>query len=258
MTKLFASDFDGTIHFFGESDAYVVDPTNTAAIRAFQEQGGLFGVCTGRPLLGLTSQTDIAPGLGFSFDFYITTTGAALFDRDRQLIWHRTISRELAEEIYRTFAPLATPEEAPLVCASNGYWVLADTRPWPYLRAAHSFDEIEGPFYGYAMGTETVEQAQEAAAQINERYADELTAYVNLNSIDVVPAGCSKGAGLARIAQRYGATLTAGIGDSFNDVSLLDAADVSYTFHRSDSAVQAHADLIVDRASEALADFARR
>lgn len=258
MPKLFASDFDGTIHNFGESEEYIVDPVNTAAIRAFQEQGGLFGVCTGRPLLGLTSQIDDAPGLGFSFDFYITTTGAALFDRDRQLIWNHTIDRALAEEVYRGFGQFAAPGSDPLICAANGYWVLGGKHPFPYLRSAQSFDEVEGPFYGYAMNTATIEGAQEAAAQINERYAGELTAYVNLDSIDVVPAGCSKGTGLKRIAEHYGATLCGGMGDSFNDLALLDAADVSYTFHSSDAEVRAHADLLVSHASEALEDFARR
>ena len=258
MTKLFASDFDGTLHFWGTDDQYLVSPTDTAAIRAFQEEGGLFGVCTGRPLLGLTSQIDAEPGLDFSFDFYIATTGAALWDRDRNLIWNKTIDRELAKELYALLSPMAKNPDYALACAGADYWSHAADADWPTLRHFDTYDDITGPFYGYAMETDTVDQAQEAAALVNERFAGLVQAYVNLASIDVVPAGCSKGTGLHMAAEHYGATLTAGVGDSFNDLELLDAADISYTFNSSPTEMHAHADLLVDAASEAIHDFMQR
>ncbi|MBR1828621.1 MAG: HAD family phosphatase [Atopobiaceae bacterium] len=257
MTKLFASDFDGTLHFWGTDDRYLVNPTDTQAILDFQAQGGLFGVCTGRPLFGLTRQTDAAPGLDFTFDFYIATTGAAIWDRDRQLIWSKTISRELAHDLYRTLSPMAVVHEQALVCAAEDYWSFTDSTEWP-LCITSSFDDIEGPFYGYAMETETIEIAQEAAALVNERYAGLVTAYVNLASIDVVPAGCSKGTGLRRAAEYYGAGLTAGMGDSFNDLPLLDAADVAYTFNSSPAEMHAHADVLIDTAAEGILNFMQR
>lgn len=258
MPKLFASDFDGTIHFWESDNDYLVSPENTAAIRAFQEDGGLFGVCTGRPLLGLTDQIDMEPGLDFTFDFYIATTGAAIFDRDRQLIWNQTIPREVAEELFARYTRLAKDSGMAFVCASEAYWVFHDSGEWPILHLAHSFDDIEGPFYGIAMENETIEVAQEAAADINEHFAGIVTAYVNLASIDVVPAGNSKGTGLIRAAEYYGATLTAGMGDSFNDLELLKAADVAYTFNTSDASMHAAADVLVDSAAEAIYDFMRR
>ncbi len=258
MQKLFASDFDGTIHFWGASDDYIVNPTDTAAILRFQEAGGLFGVCTGRPLLGLTNQIDDAPGLDFSFDFYIATTGAALWDRDRQLIWNQTIPREVAEELYRTYSPRAATLGQAFVCTGEDYWLLAGDNPFPVINRASSFDELRGPFYGYAMETETIEVAQEAAADINERFAGIVQAYVNLASIDVVPAGNSKGTGLKRAAEYFGATLTAGMGDSFNDLELLKAADIAYTFNASDASMHDAADVLVDSAAEAITDFMGR
>lgn len=259
MTKLFASDFDGTLHFWDTDDQYLVSPTDTAAIRAFQEAGGLFGVCTGRPLLGLTKQLDAEPGIDFTFDFYIATTGAAIWDRDRQLIWNKTIDRDLAEELYRTYGHLSKGDNPPFCCAGEDYWTLEQRDvPWPFLAYASSFDELPRPFYGYAMETETIEIAQEAAAEINERYAGVLHAYVNLASIDVVPVGCSKGSGLLKAAEHFGATLTGGIGDSYNDLELLDAADVAYTFASSPAEMHPHADILVNSAAEALGDFMRR
>ena len=43
MTKLFASDFDGTLHFWETDAQYLVSPTDTQAIFDFQAAGGLFG-----------------------------------------------------------------------------------------------------------------------------------------------------------------------------------------------------------------------
>ena len=258
MTKLFASDFDGTLHFWGTDDRYLVNPTDTAAIRAFQEDGGLFGVCTGRPLLGLTSQIDAEPGLDFTFDFYIATTGAAIWDRDRNLIWNKPVEREVSEELYALLSPMAKSVDNALVCAGENYWSHMADASWPMLAYFDTFDDVTGPFYGYAMETETIEQAQEAAALVNERFAGIVQAYVNLASIDVVPAGCAKGTGLQKAASYYGATLTAGIGDSFNDLELLDAADVSYTFNSSPTEMHPHADVLVDAAAEAIRDFMGR
>lgn len=258
MPKLFASDFDGTLHFWETDDQYLVSPTDTQAILEFQASGGLFGVCTGRPLLGLTSQTDVAPGIDFAFDFYIATTGAAIFDRDRQLIWNKTIPREVAEELYHLCAPMAKAPSYALVCANENYWTFAEDIEWPFLQTITSFDEVGGPFYGFAMENDTIEIAQEAADMVNERFAGIAQAYVNLASIDVVPAGCSKGTGLLRAAEYYGATLTAGMGDSFNDLPLLDAANIAYTFNSADTGMHASADVLVDSAAEAIADFMQR
>lgn len=258
MTKLFASDFDGTIHFWETDDKYLVGPADTAAILEFQEAGGLFGVCTGRPLLGLTKQLDQEPGIDFAFDFYIATTGAAIWDRERKLIWNKTVPREVSEELYRLLSPMAQSSDHALICAGEDYWNLTNNKMWPIMRSVASFDEVEGPFYGYAMETNTIEEAQEAAALVNERFAGIVQAFVNLASIDVVPAGCSKGTGLLKAAEYYGATLTAGIGDSYNDLELLKAADVSYTFNSSPAEMHPYASVLVDSAAEAIADFMAR
>jgi HAD superfamily hydrolase (TIGR01484 family) len=213
-------------------------------------------VCTGRPLLALAKQIDEKPGLDFRFDFYIATTGAAIFDRDRNVIWSQYIPREVAEELYRRYHTKAGSSNPALVCAAEDYWIVSDQRPsFPYLSFARSFDEIPGPFAGYAMDTSTIERAQEVADDINTRFAGIVSAYVNMASVDVVPAGNSKGSGLARAAEHFGATLTAGIGDSFNDLELLDAADIAYTFRRSPVEMHTHADLLVDSVADAIHDF---
>lgn len=249
MAILFASDFDGTLYFHGADE-----PIRTAdlkAIRAFQEEGGLFGACTGRPVRALTVQTEgIIP-----FDFYIALTGGTVFDRSLQPIYHRELPRELVRELFERFSPLARDGIA-LVCAEEDYWMVggAQTDEFP-IRLASTFDDLPDPVQGMGMETETIEIAEQLAAEVNATYGDDVCSYVNLASIDILPAGCSKGTGLQRAAEYFGATLTGGIGDSLNDLPLLEAADVAYTFRRCDPSMHAQANVLVDHVSEALEDF---
>ena len=252
MTKIFATDFDGTLYF--HDDPEPIRAADLEAIRAFQESGGLFGACTGRPVRALTVQTmGIVP-----FDFYIALTGGTVFDRDLNPIYVRELPRELVRELHARYAPQAKGGVA-LVCAANDYWALGDidTQGWP-ISWAPTFDDLTGPFQGIGMETETVEAAEQLAAEVNATYGADACAYVNLASIDILPAGCSKGTGLARAAEHYGASLTGGIGDSFNDLPLIEAAEVGYTFHRCDPGMRAAADVLVDSVAEALSDFMAR
>ena len=255
MTKLFASDFDGTLSFYEPDKEY--EPTsarNLAAIRAYQAEGGLFGVCTGRPLRALTEQVEGA----IPFDFYIATTGAALFDRDCRCIWRRDLPRDVVRELYELLLPHSTKPELALILGADIYWTLSDAAPWPIIRRARSLDDIEAPLSGMGIDTTTIEEAQEIARLVNNRFSGVACAYVNLASIDVMAAGCSKGTGLAKAAEHFGATLTAGIGDSLNDLPLLEAADLAYTFPTSDAPVRAAAQALVSDVAEALEDFSRR
>lgn len=252
MTKLFASDFDGTLYFHNAEEP--IRAADLEAIRSFQEQGGLFGACTGRPALALTDQTESI----ITFDFYVALTGGTVFDRDMHPIYQRELPRELVRELYGRYAPHARDGIA-LACAADNYWVVGslDVDEWP-VRTCATFDDLPSPTQGMGMETHTVEEAVDLAAEVNATYGDVACAYVNLASIDILPAGCSKGTGLRRAAEYFGATLTAGMGDSLNDVPLLEAADVAYTFHRCDEGIRQAASVLVDHASEAIADFMAR
>lgn len=257
MQKLFASDFDGTIHFWGSDEPVRRD--DCEAIRAFQETGGLFGVCTGRPLVGLTKQVDGESDFGISFDFYITQTGATAFDRDRQPIFAHDVPREVVEELYARYGRFASTDEEghslALVVAADDYWTVGRRSAWEILNLVDSIDDITPPFGGYSMETVSHEDAAQFAAEINAEYGDVVQAFQNLSSIDVVAVGRSKGTALLEIATHYGAGLTGGIGDSYNDLPLLEAAGVGYTFHSSVEDLRASADMVIGSAAEALADF---
>ena len=191
-------------------------------------------------------------------DFYIALTGGTVFDRDLNPIYVRDLPRDLVRELFDRYAPQARGGIA-LACAADDYWVVGDvdTSDWP-VQKAPTFNDLPAPYQGMGMETATVEEAEALAAEVNALYGDVACAYVNLASIDILPAGCSKGTGLRRAADYYGANLTGGIGDSFNDLPLIEAADVGYTFNRCDAAMRSAANVPVDGVNEALEDFMAR
>ena len=251
MTKLFATDFDGTLYF--HEDPEPIRRADLDAIAAFQQAGGLFGACTGRPVRALTVQSlDIVP-----FDFYIALTGATLHDRDVRPIMEATLPRDLVSELYERCKPYAR-DEMIMVCAQDDYWIIGrGADGWP-IRTAPTFADVPSPVQGIGMENDTIEIAQWLADDVNAAYPGIVNAYVNLASIDVVPFGHSKGTGLRAAAEHFGATMTAGIGDSFNDLPLLEAADVAYTFNSAPEGMKEKADVLVDSVAEALADFMAR
>jgi hydroxymethylpyrimidine pyrophosphatase-like HAD family hydrolase len=109
-----------------------------------------------------------------------------------------------------------------------------------------------------SLGFGTQECAARFVAGVGELLGGRVSAFQNLDSVDVVPAGCSKGAGLSVARGRLGLGLVGGIGDSFNDVPLLDEADVAYTFNRAPEVVRECADVLVDDVVGALADLELR
>ncbi len=251
MTRLIASDFDGTLYFSDRPEH--VSREDLAAIRDFQAEGGLFGACTGRPLVALTKDS---AGL-VPFDFYIAMSGATVFDRDMRPIFQHTLERDFVRETRERFLPYYDGA-VDLLCAADDYWVIGSNNGYSVLEEASSFDDLPDPLYGFTMRFPTEEITAEMVVSFNESYSDVAVAYQNVTGMDVMPKGCSKGEGLRIAAGYYGATITGGIGDAANDIPLLDAVDVAYTFDYSHADVQDHAQVLVKSAAGAIRDFMSR
>lgn len=85
--KAFISDFDGTI-FFPEREEKI-SRNDVYAIKELKKEN-LFGICTGRPLVGL----DPLFNVGIECDFYILTNGALILDRNRNPLLKATFKKE--------------------------------------------------------------------------------------------------------------------------------------------------------------------
>jgi hydroxymethylpyrimidine pyrophosphatase-like HAD family hydrolase len=266
--RAMASDFDGTLFFGIGGRAHPLHrflPRDIEAIRTFRAGGGLFGVCTGRPLGAVLADA----GRDLSFDFAITSSGACVSDGAGNTLF----SREIPDDDVRALLDATRGQTArPLFIAlESGYLVLGGASipglPKGFLkrlRVVSSVDEALSMGHGgdgvqvISLGFGTQERAARFVAGVGELLGGRVSAFQNLDSVDVVPTGCSKGAGLAVARQQLGLGLVGGIGDSFNDLPLLDEADVAYTFNRAPEAVREGADVLVDDVAGALADLEQR
>lgn len=248
--KVFASDFDGTLYFYMAD--VKLPPENVEKIREYQQAGHLFGLCTGRQVGGLTPFIT-----GFvEPDFFITSSGANILGRGYTPIRKLGVDRDVADAIVKEMNPkgfrLTLDVEGDIcVFAEMDY-------PGKYYVITGVDDCPPGLIHQVSIHTESLEDAAHYAAYINEMYGDKVEAFQNVIEIDIAPRGCSKGKGVQFLREymkeQYGDIILYGIGDSINDLPLLEASDVSYTFPYAPEIVQKKATKVVPTIVDALED----
>ena len=248
--KVFASDFDGTLYFYKAE--VKLPPENVEKIREYQAAGHLFGLCTGRQVGGLTPFIT-----GFvEPDFFITSSGANIVDRNFQPILKRGVDRAVADAIVKEMLPrgyrLTLDVEGEIcVFAPMDY-------PGKYYVITGVDDAPSGLIHQVSIHTESLDEAAAVSASINERYGEYVEAFQNVIEIDIAPRGCSKGKGVMALREHmreeYGDFTLFGIGDSINDLPLLEASDVSYTFPYAPEVCRKKATKVVDTIVDALED----
>ena len=250
MKKVFASDFDGTLYFY-KADIKL-PPENVEKIRQYQEAGHLFGLCTGRQVGGLTP---FIGGLVYP-DFYITSSGANIVDRDLKEIRKLGVDPAIADAIVKEMNPkgyrLTLDVEGDICVFSEMDY------PGKYYVITGVDDAPEGLIHQVSIHTESLDEAAAISKELNEKYGDYIEAFQTVIEIDLAPRGCSKGKGVEFLRDYMKDTIGPcklyGIGDSINDLPLIDAADKSYTFPYAPKEVQERADMIVETIVDALED----
>lgn len=256
MKKVFASDFDGTLYFYQAPDAEKLPAASVEKIREYQAAGHLFGLCTGRQVGGLTPFIT-----GFvEPDFFITSSGANIVDRHFEEIRKRGIDRSVAQGI----VDLLQPKGFRMTLDVGGDICVFDEMDYPgKYYCIRTLDDLpKGLIHQVSAHTESLEEAAENVALVNERFGDSVTAFQNVVEIDIAPKGCSKGLGVGVLRDYYkdlyGDILLFGIGDSLNDLPLIEAADVSYTFPYAPEELQKKVTKVVKNIVEALDDSMKR
>ncbi len=250
--KIFASDFDNTLHFVDENNIGYFKEDDMKAIQKYRENGNLFGLCTGRPLYGFEGDMDDGPVL----DFVVASTGGIVTKTN-----HNTF-----ETIHETVMSVEQVEAIQNLCEGRGIlYIHANGKVYTLFHRRAGYDSqtvlpsvsaLEGKHItAISIWTASLEMAETLTNEINARFLNALEAFQNVNWLDVVHMGVSKGNGAKSAKEMMHADILGGIGDSFNDIPLLEAADVAFTFHRCDDRVKEKADYVVDSVAEALEIF---
>ena len=250
MKKVFASDFDGTLYFY-KADVKL-PPENVDMIRRYQAAGHLFGLCTGRQVGGLTPFIN---GL-VDPDFYITSSGANIVDGSLKPIRKRGVDRAVADALVREL----NPKGYRMTLDIEGDICVFAKMDYPgFYYVIHGVEDAPlGLIHQVSVHTESPEEAARVSAWVNANFAGKVNAFQNVQEVDIAPAGCSKGKGVEYLREYYreklGAIKLYGIGDSINDLPLLEASDVSYTFPYAPEIVRRKATKVVPTIVDALLD----
>lgn len=236
------SDFDNTLFFRNTEEQFKAQ--DIFEILFFQKRGGLFGICTGR------SPDSILDTIGQFMhpDFIISVSGALIIDGKGTVLDKHCLDLATTEAIYNRFK-----DKALVVVHADGHVYALCKMEYPLQIQIESCDELPADrIYGISMRLPDEEAAAEAVQCIQEEYGDRAAAFQNLVNVDIVAAGCSKGTGAAKAKELFSIGKMGGIGDSFNDLPLIEAADVGFTFPTSPEALISAADHTVLSVSQAI------
>ncbi|MGN1183412.1 MAG: HAD-IIB family hydrolase, partial [Faecalibacillus sp.] len=243
--KVLASDIDGTLVFHQLDGLY--RPNDLIAIKEFQNQGHLFGVCSGRPLCHFKDMRRL------NLDFYIVSSGAVILDKDFHIIEEYPMAKDIAKSLCERYQ-----DKAGIIVQSsslNRFYATCCDFDCQDLYIFHDFQEIEEEkIYGISLIAKSEEEAKQLNIDIAHHYP-ELEGFQNTDSVDIVMRGCSKGKAVIKIKELLRVKEIAGIGVSYNDIPLLQNADVGFTFHDSPQIVKDQATYIVDSVDQAIAQL---
>lgn len=253
--KILASDFDGTLYFPKEGG---LRPGDIQAIQEFQARGHKFGLSTGRPLKGVLGML----GEQVRPDFYVLCSGALVLTGDLKSIYAQAMDPREVQAILTLWQAKPRPGMA-VVFTQDQVYVPDDFYNSDFVRKNPALGAVflplsrlgDRPVYGISLSCGSQELAAELLAAMEAAGTlGHTQGYQNCGSIDLVAAGCSKARGLEYLKAHYGVSQPiACIGDSYNDLPMLEATPLSFTFTTSPEPVRSKAAWVVDSEAQAIA-----
>lgn len=255
--KIAAFDFDGTLLHSRADGTHSFNAEDLDAIRAWREAGHLAIAATGR------SRSALTYGIGeadLTFDYRVLSNGAsATSGDDAELMYAYPIDPDILRAAIARFKDTADVAvfgttigpidgafvfNTPRMSAFTGHFTRLTTDDIDH----HTFAVV--PIWvpeNEALRTDVVRWAQ--------RF-DEVTIAQNQDYVDIMAAGRSKGTGILELIQTLGLRREDielySFGDSWNDLSMHDAADVSHSFPHSPADVQSATDHVISTVADVL------
>ena len=231
--KIHISDVDGTLIHEGQN----ISEYNIVKMIELQHKGHLIALCTGRQLFEIKWVLD---QYHFPFDYLILNNGAQILDKNYQKIYDCVIDKDVGQAIldYTT--------------KFSGLWSYYSDGEWSYGyrdgQCVEHMSQQEKPMSGafqdyyqkakqfeiisFHQDNQDMDMTKTCYEYIQKHFHHAVDAYYNLHYVDVVAKGCSKGQGLSILCERLGIKHQHifAVGDSYNDLSMLQKAKNSYTF----------------------------
>ncbi|EOS62157.1 cof-like hydrolase [Firmicutes bacterium M10-2] len=244
--KLLASDYDGTLHYGG---AIMEDDLD--AIRKWKKDGNLFVLATGRSLQSIKEQIK---KFDIPCDYLITNNGGMVFDAKDNEMMANYLDYITAIDIIYVAKELENVASYVVNDGKVRHKIVVDPtvtdHRYPTLEPDMSEEELlnSGKFAQLVLSMSSNEEALAMAEQINHFFGSTITAYTNNSVVDIVPKGVSKSSGLDFVMAfaKVNDEDVFVIGDSYNDIPMLEEKENSYAMAMAPEEVQAQAKEVVD------------
>lgn len=257
--KLVALDLDGTL--FDNSSH--ISERNLTAIRSITDKGIHVVISTGRPFEGIPFDQIKGTGINYAITangsgIYEISTGKCLYENamDEELvtpILNFLLTRDIHMDAFiggKGYTPIQCVETAQKLTVPSSiknYIITTRTRLDNILQFIHEnqlkVQKMTLNFYPAADGTlidrETVRKFLVSNPSIT-------TVCGGYNNLEFTRADANKGVGLRKLAEILGVNLdaTMAIGDTENDLAIIEAAGIGVAMGNATDAVKARADYV--------------
>lgn len=247
--KLLCSDYDGTLRF-----ADGIRAADIEAINRFRAAGHKFAIVTGRTWCVII---DELRRWKVPYDYLVCNNGAALIEGDRFLC--RFIDSQAACEI----ADFYKTARADYYGLSNGVDIsLTRCRPQTDFYAELSRPVIpeqqmlaDEKVCGFYSVFSAAHDAVYAAEQLRAQFGDYIEVLPSSDlSIDITPKGVNKSNGVRHLIKKHQISDVYAIGDSPNDLGMLEAFD-SFAIASGSRLVREVCGRVVNHLDECIADL---
>ena len=259
--RMLATDLDGTLL----NREGKVSPRTREAIRRAVEQGKFIILCSGRfPVEGLA---DIGKGLGLDFpgNYYIGGNGALLVDAATlEVVEGNYLSRSSAAELIRqaeALPPELQPEEIH-ICTTKGFYFRDPVDAYyNYIKASglevgnfsKDLREVRGEIGKMRFVADRPDFAVNFVRAMEPLCPPDALGYIMPPALgEYVGIHAQKGYAVGMLAKRLGIPMEEVIcvGDSFNDLSMIESAGLGVAVANAEETVRQKAPLVLTETNQ--------
>lgn len=238
---LICSDWDGTLFTNG-----TVPEESSNAIRYFQENGGLFTVCSGRAPEFLNNYSHLVRPNTYALCY----NGALICDLDSgEVIRSSFATEEIFDVMNVVLSCGATFKTVNVSIDRDGKRDLLHYSAEEFLRDIEKIKKFN--IYKMTVNAECEENALKIASVVNELGFSDYVAVRSFYSYpEILRKSNMKGAAATFLKEFVGARLLVGVGDYENDFDLIEKADIGYAVGNAIDALKERADRVTARVDE--------
>lgn len=255
--KILFSDFDGTLVDHDQP----ITPRNIEMMHMLHQHGHLVVVCTGRNIQEFRTAMDLC---NIPFDYAVLNNGGQIINQNYEVLYEKTIERNVGIDIlnhtiqYKGMWSYFCEEEEAYGYKDGQTYIQAlgnKEIQEDFIALYHQAKHFQ--IIAFHQDDEGLDNVRLCLDYIHQHYDEKVEVYLNTHFVDVVPQGCSKGIGMKVLLDLIHQPVEAvyAIGDSYNDLSMIHAADYGYTFMHADEEIKKQTNLHVQYVYEVIEDM---